>query len=223
MIRIALVDWLRSMRLIGRYASPFVRRVAVTMRIYDMPYEHESVMPFGEPEAGVAAVNPLARVPVLVLDDGETLIDSAAILDYLDEVAGPGNSLTPARGATRRIVLHRLAVALGAMEKLVAANYERHFRPKEIWHRPWLARCDAQVREGFRWLDQSFEGHWIAGGRMTQADVTLAVFWSFGRATRPGFFARLECARIEALTDRLEATQAFQSTQREADTLSQSL
>jgi glutathione S-transferase len=207
------------MRLIGRYASPFVRRVAVTMRIYGMPHEHESVIPFGEAKASLEAVNPITRVPTLVLDTGETLVDSAAILDHLDELAGPERALTPPSGEARRKVMRLLAVALGTMDKVVAVNYERRFRPKEIWHRPWLDQCDKQVIEGYRWLDGAFEGEWLTGERMTQADITLAVFWSFGRATRPNFMERLGCGRIEKLADRLEATAPFLTTQREAEPL----
>lgn len=207
------------MRLIGRHASPFVRRVAVTMRVYGMRYEHESVIPFGDAKASLEAVNPIARVPTLVLDTGEALVDSAAILDYLDELAGPDRALTPPSGAARRKVMRLLAVALGVMDKVVAVNYERRFRPREIWHRPWLDQCDKQVTDGYRWLDGMFEGDWLTGGRMTQADVTLAVFWGFGKATRPNFMDRLGCRRIEALADRLEATAPFLATQREAEPL----
>ncbi len=57
--------------------------------------------------------------------------------------------LTPATGPARRRVLTLLAVAHGANEKLVAGLYERHFRPREAWHRPWLDACDKQVRDGF--------------------------------------------------------------------------
>ena len=207
------------MRLIGRYASPFVRRVAVTMRLYGMPYEHESVIPFGETKAGLAPQNPITRVPVLVLDDGEALVDSAAILDYLDELAGPKRTLIPPSGSERRHVMQLLAVTLGTMDKVVAVNYERRFRPKELWHRPWLEQCDKQVIDGYHWLENAFEGEWLTGGRMTQADITLAVFWNFGTATRPNFMERLGCPRIEEMAARLEATPAFQATQREAEQL----
>ena len=54
---------------------------------------------------------------------------------------------------------------------------------------------------------------------MTQADITLAVFWGFGRATRPNFMDRLGCGRIAEMADRLEATAPFQATQREAEPL----
>lgn len=209
--------------LYGRYASPFVRRVAVTLRLYGIEYQHTPLMPFGPDKVELARFNPIGRVPALRLDDGEMLIDSAAILDYLDGLAGPDRSLTPASGPARRRVLTLLAVALGANEKLVAALYERHFRPREAWHQPWLAACDKQVRDGFTWLDAAHAGPWFTGVEMTQADITVAVFWLFGRAKRPRFFAGLGCGRLDNLAERLQATAAFQATVPEPEMLTDQL
>ena len=75
-------------------------------------------------------------MPALQLADGEMLIDSAVILDYLDGLAGPERALTPATGKARPRVLTLLAVAHGADEKLVISLYQRHFRPRDKWHRP---------------------------------------------------------------------------------------
>src|SRR5664279_2836970 len=166
--------------LYARHASPFVRRVAVTMRHYGIAYRHVPMMPFGPDKAELAKLNPIARVPALQLASCEMLIDSAVILDYLDQLAGPDRSLTPVAGPARRRVLTLLAVALGASEKLVAALYERHFRPREAQREPWLAACDKQVRDGFGWLNETCVGPWFTGAELTQADITLAVFWLFG-------------------------------------------
>ncbi len=211
------------MKLFGRYASPFVRRVAVTLRQYGIPYGHVAVMPFGDAKNTLREKNPIARVPVLELDDGECLVDSAVILDHLDSIGAPKRALVPPSGAARRHVLTCLAIETGVMDKLVAVLYERHFRPKEKWHQPWIDACEAQVRDGFSWLENRFEGHWLCGNHMTQADLSLAVFWSFGRAKRPGFFAHLDCPNIAELTDRLEATEPFRETAPEAEPLSRDL
>ena len=209
--------------LYDRYASPFVRRVAVTLRLYGIEYQHNPLMPFGPDKAELAKFNPIARVPALRLDDGEMLIDSAAILDYLDQLAGSERALTPHAGPARRRVLTLLAVALGANEKLVAGLYERHFRPREAWHAPWLDACDKQVRDGFSWLNAGFAGPWFTGKTMTQADITVAVFWLFGRAKRPRFFAGLGCDKLEDLAERLQGTSAFQPTTPEPEMLASEL
>jgi glutathione S-transferase len=151
------------------------------------------------------------------------LIDSAVILDYLDSLAGPERALTPAAGQARRRVLTLLAVAHGANEKLVAGLYERHFRPREAWHRPWLDSCDKQVSDGFAWLNDIFAGAWFLGDRMTQADITVAVFWLFACGKRPNFAARLRCEKLGELAERLQATSAFQATMPEPEPLTNEL
>ena len=189
------------------------------MQLYGLKYRHMPMMPFGPDKAELAKFNPVARVPVLQLADGEMLVDSAVILDYLDGLVGAERALIPAEGKERRRVLTLLAVAHGANEKLVVSLYERHFRPREKWHRPWLEACDKQVRDGFRWLNEEFAGPWFAGGQMTQADVTVGVFWLFARGKRPNFFAGLGCTKLDGLAGRLQETPAFQATLPEAETL----
>ena len=85
------------MILIGQYDSPFVRRVAIAMRLYGMAFEHRPWSTFGDAQR-IAAFNPLRRVPTLVLDEGDVLVDSVSILDHLDEVAGPAKALIANRG-----------------------------------------------------------------------------------------------------------------------------
>ena len=68
-----------------------------------------------------------------------------------------------AGGPERRKVLKYIAVELGIMDKLVAVLYERQFRPKEKWHRPWIDACDTQIRDGFKWVDNEINTHgWSA-------------------------------------------------------------
>ena len=90
-----------SMILIGQYDSPFVRRVAIAMRLYGLAFEHRPWSTFGDADK-IAPYNPLRRVPTLVLDDGEVLIESAAMLDYLDELVGPERAMIAANGPARR-------------------------------------------------------------------------------------------------------------------------
>ncbi len=73
-----------ALSLIGHYDSPFVRRVGVSLHILGIPFERQLLSVFSNADA-VRAYNPVGRVPALVLDDGECLVDSAAILDHLDE------------------------------------------------------------------------------------------------------------------------------------------
>ena len=85
------------MILVGQLDSPFVRRVAATLSHYEMTFDRHVLSVFGDRDE-VLRLNPLGKVPALIIDEGETLVDSAMIIDYLDELAGPARRLTPAAG-----------------------------------------------------------------------------------------------------------------------------
>lgn len=195
------------MILIGMFDSPFVRRVAVSMRLLDLPFEHRN-WSVGQDQAEIRLYNPLGRVPTLVLDDGETLIESSAILDYLDERVGPSRALLPREGDDRRHALRLMAIATGAADKGVAQLYENAFRPPEKRHAPWLERCREQMHGALRELDHhatTLDGQgWLLGARITQADITVACATTFLHEAlnlAPDLYPALlrQVARCEAL------------------------
>ena len=100
------------MLLIGMFDSPFVRRVAVTLKLLGIPFEHAN-WSVGRDFDRIRQYNPLGRVPTLVTANNERLFESAAILDYLDELVGPGRALMPASGPERRTALNLMAMATG--------------------------------------------------------------------------------------------------------------
>src|SRR5471032_742992 len=112
------------MILIGQYDSPFVRRVAIALRLYGLPFEHRPWSTFGDADR-IAAFNPLRRVPTLVLDSGEVLIESGAILDHLDASVGPSRAMIADTGDSRRHALKVCALATGLADKAVSLTYER--------------------------------------------------------------------------------------------------
>jgi len=112
------------MFLIGQYDSPFVRRVAIALRLYGLPFEHKPWSTFGDADK-IAPYNPLRRVPTLVLDSGEALIESTAILDSLDELVGPEKAMMAERGDLRRRQLRICALGSGLADKAVSLIYAR--------------------------------------------------------------------------------------------------
>ena len=141
------------MILIGMFDSPFVRRVAVSMNLLEIPYEHRN-WSVGKDFELIRQFNPLGRVPTLVLPDGEALIESGAILDFLDESAGSERALLPRSGKERREALRIVSIAVGAAEKGVLQVYERAFRPGEKRHEPWIERCRTQMQSALAELDR---------------------------------------------------------------------
>lgn len=162
------------MKLVGMFDSPYVRRVAISMRLLDLPFEHLN-WSIGKDQAKIAELNPLGQVPVLVLDDGEPLVDSAVILDHLDQIAGPARALVPASGDARRRVLGLTALATGVADKARLQMYERIFRPPGLQHEPLRLRLRAQMLATCERLEDACTdaGEWLVGDRITQADVSL--------------------------------------------------
>jgi glutathione S-transferase len=116
-------------------------------------------------------------MPALVLDDGETLIDSAAILDHLDQVVGPSRALIPPTGLDRRIALRILASATAACDKAVAINYERR-RPTEKISVNWLSRCRSQLDAALCELE-AFRLELPSHQTLRQIEITAACTYAY--------------------------------------------
>src|SRR5271170_6555819 len=104
------------MQLIGMLDSPYVRRVAISLRCLGIPFEHQSVSVFSTFEQ-FRKINPVVKAPTLICDDGEVLMESTLILEYAEALAAPGRSLMPAGIAERQHALRILGLALAACEK----------------------------------------------------------------------------------------------------------
>jgi glutathione S-transferase len=197
------------MLLIGVNRSPFTRRVAITLNVYGVPFEQRALSGFDN-RGEVRASNPLGRIPALVLESGETLIDSNAIIDHLDEVYGHDRPLTPRNGADRRAVLKVSALMMGACEKCLHAAYERNRRPPEKVYQPWIDDCIAQAKNAFAAVDAMIDPKqpYLLLERLTQGDVTTAVAERLARAL--GIDTETQTPRLRALTRRLAEEPAFQ-------------
>ncbi len=188
------------MQLVGRLLSPFVRRVAATLQVYGMAYESLPLSTISD-GAAIKGYNPVGRVPALILDDGEILIDSSAIIDHLDELAGDA-ALIPRAGAERRQVLRAVQIALGAAEKAVATYYEGHRRPEGLVWAENLANLQAQAQGGFAALDSMLTGDFLCLGRLTQADITALAGYDFVMKVMPTLLEG-QTPRLAALAARL--------------------
>jgi glutathione S-transferase len=201
------------MLLIGVNRSPYTRRVAITLTAYGVAYEQKCVSGFGNREE-VRAANPLGRIPALVLDTGETLVDSGAIIDHLDEAHGGDRPLTPASGGDRRAVLKVSAIMMGACDKALQAAYHRNHTPVEKRHQPRVDDCTAQVASALAAIDATVDpaAPYLLRGRLTQADITAFVA---ERLARFGLSMDTDAQfpRLRALTRKLAEEPAFRSTE----------
>src|SRR5258708_12606496 len=200
------------MLLIGVNRSPYTRRVAITLQAYGVSYEQRGRSGFGN-GAEVRAQNPLGRIPALVLDNGEVLVDSGAIIDHLDEVYGRDRALTPAAGADRRAVLKVAALMMGACDKGLHAAYERNHHPPEKVHQPWIDDCMAQMTTALAAVEATVDPAepYLLLGRLTQGDVTAFIAERLARGL--GINTEAQMPRLRALTRKLPEEPPFRSTE----------
>jgi glutathione S-transferase len=198
------------MILIGQYDSPFVRRVAIALRLYRIGYEHRAWSTFGDADR-IAAFNPLRRVPTLVLDNGEVLIESGAILDHLDETVGPSRAMIADAGDPRRHALKVCALATGLADKAVSLTYELVMHPTTS--DAWIARCRAQIGDVLAALEldkaaKPFARFW-SGDAIGHADIAVACALRFTREAHPGLFDEQRWAALAAHAATCEGLEAF--------------
>ena len=195
------------MILIGQYDSPFVRRVAIAMRLYGLAFEHRPWSTFGDGDR-IATFNPLRRVPTLVLDDGEALLESTAILDYLDELVGPDQAMIAGHGPQRRRALWICALATGLADKAVSLLYE-HVLRKDRQSQIWVERCRRQIGDVLDVLEKERAAvtspFWF-GLRIGHADIALACALRFTGEAHPDLF---DATRHPALADHAARCEAL--------------
>jgi glutathione S-transferase len=196
------------MILVGQYDSPFVRRVAVSLRVLGFDYQHDTRSVFADFEA-MRRINPIVRIPSLVLDDGEVLIDSAAILDWLDQSVGPERALVPPAGLERQRVLRRIALATGVIDKAGAATYERLIRPSAYRWPEWIERCRIQAAGAIEALAAE---PWQTAARLDQARITTACMIRYVRMTDPDLIFPGRYAALDELSANCESRPEFQAT-----------
>ena len=193
------------MILIGQYDSPFVRRVAIALRLYGLPFEHRPWSTFGEGDK-IAPYNPLRRVPTLVLDSGEALIESTAILDYLDDLVGAEKAMMAAHGETRRRQFRICALGNGLADKGVSLLYERVLRKDQF--KLWVERCEVQIGAVLALLEKERAAvktpYWF-GERVGHADIMIACALRFIGEAHPALFD----ARYPALQAHSAACEAL--------------
>jgi glutathione S-transferase len=163
----------------------------------------------------IAGYNPLLRVPVLVLDSGETLIDSSAILDHLDETVGEDRAMLPASGPRRRAALRICAFATGLAEKAVSLVYEEHMHalPSD----DIVARIRRQMTSALHLLETDRQArqttYWF-GGDIGHADIAVACALRFLAEAHPVFFELEKFPALAAHSALCQAMAAFaQSSQ----------
>jgi len=198
------------MQLIGMLDSPYVRRVAVSLQLLGLRFEHQSVSVFST-FAQFQKINPVVKAPSLVCDDGSVLMDSTLILQYTEAIAEPQASLMPRGTVELQRSLRIIGLALAACEKSVQIVYEHELRPAEKLHQPWLNRVTGQLLAAYGALEEEITRRPLAASSLgiDQAGVSTAIAWHFTQQMLPQVVAASSYPALQAFSRQAEALPEF--------------
>ena len=200
------------MQLIGMLDSPYVRRVAVSLQLLGLPFEHRPVSVFRHFDE-FRRINPTVKAPSLICDDGMVLMDSSLILEYAERFPTRRRSLVPADGAGLQRDLQRVGLALAACEKSVQIVYERQLRPAEKVHAPGVERVSGQLRAACAGLEAAYAAQpvTVAEDSLSRGDVASAVAWYFIQDMVPDAVPAADYPALGALSAQAESLPAFRA------------
>lgn len=198
------------MKLIGMLDSPYVRRVAISMRLLGLPFEHAAVSVFRGFDA-FQRINPVVKAPTLVCDDGTVLMDSTLMLTYVEALAG--RSLQAHEPAALLRELRLTGLALAACEKTAQIVYERGLRPAEKRHEPWIERVSGQLTAACAELDAELARQPLAASEagLNQAAISVGVAWTFLQCMLPEVVPAAGFPHLAAHAAAVEALPVFRA------------
>lgn len=198
------------MKLVGMLDSPYVRRVAISLRLLGLPFQHASISVFRGFDA-FQRINPVVKAPTLVCDDGTVLMDSTLLLQYAECLAG--RSLLPAEPAALAHELHLIGLALAGCEKTAQIVYERALRPAEKRHDPWVQRVTGQLRAAYGDIETALASRPLAVSpdALGQGALTVAVAWTFSQSVVAEQLPAAEFPHLAAHAATCEALAVFRA------------
>jgi glutathione S-transferase len=210
------------MQLIGMLDSPYVRRVAISLQLLRLRFDHRSISVFSTFEQ-FREINPVVKAPSFICDDGEVLMDSTLIIEYAEALAAGRRSLMPGAPFERQHALHQIGLALAACEKSIQIVYERNLRPAEKLHEPWIARVTGQLLAAYRILETDLIARPLAvtSAAINQAGVSVAVAWQFTQQMLPEVVPGANYPALRELSAKAEALPEFTAAPHGAGTYRQ--
>lgn len=200
------------MKLIGMLDSPYVRRVAISMQLLGIEFEHQALSVFRDFDQ-FQAINPTVKAPTLICDNGKVLIDSSLILNYLDSISAGKRTLMPHSISEYQSALRVVGLALTACDKSVQLVYEQMLRPKDKQHQAWIDRVRQQLTDCYSLLEQELKQATLGArsDNIRQTGITTACAWYFTQNMLPGVISSLDFPLLATYSDKVERLQEFQA------------
>jgi glutathione S-transferase len=197
------------MRLIGMLDSPYVRRVAISLDVLGVAFDHEAVSVFSTFEK-FKSINPVVKAPSLVCDDGTVLMDSSLILQFVEAAKTNSKSLWSKDSVQLQHEFRAVSLAMAACEKAVQCVYELHLRPMAAQYEPWLERVKGQLIAALSLLETEVANRQKDFERaVNQECITIAVVWQFIQSMLPDVVEKNDYIKVMTLSARMELTGSF--------------
>lgn len=199
------------MKLIGSLASPYVRKVRVVLAEKKLDYQFvlENVW---AADTTINQLNPLGKVPSLIMEDGDVLIDSRVMVEYLDTLT-PVCKLLPPNGRERADIKCWEALADGVLDAAILVRLERTQRPPELQSEQWIARQMLKVQNGLEVVAARLgESPYCAGIHYSLADVAVGCMLGWLSFRFPEIAWRTSHPNLARLYDKLSERQSFKDT-----------
>ena len=205
------------MKLIIATPSPYARKVRIALHEKNLAFEEIVDIPWN-PGTAAPALNPLGKIPILILDDGRTIYDSRVIVEYLDTLGHPPQLIPDDPG--QRIAVKQIeALADGICDAIVLIAIEGR-RKAGLQSGDWVARQRAKVDAGTRALNDLLAGKtWAVGDALSLADVAAATALGYLDLRLPDFPWRTFYPELVAFEARLSARPSFRRSQPSAQTI----
>ena len=201
----------KTMKLVGPWISGFTRRTGITLKLLGIPFEHLDLNAYTQKDE-VRRYSPMGKVPALVLDDGEVLVDSPGIIDMLYEMAGPEKVLMPPSRAQRLQARQLIGIGLNIYPKLTAL-YDENQRPANYRLQSAIEGFAEQAIIGLKLLEAEARDGWLVNDQLSQADVMAVVcYQGASMFVLPDFVNAQSFPRLAALAERAMKIDAFAST-----------
>ena len=197
-----------TLKLIGSYTSPYVRKVRILLSEKNIPYEFV-LDDVWSTQPHVVQLNPLGQVPCVVLATGETLTDSRSIGEYLEWIA-PSNAHDEM--AQRFAILKWQALAEGLIDTAVKYRVEQ-IRPESVQWQDWFLRQKGKLERCFRVLDTHLATqNWLANNQYSIADLTLQCALNFIDFRMSDWHWRADFPNLKRFEAQLASTPIYQET-----------
>lgn len=199
-----------EMKLVGSLTSPYARKVRTVLAEKKIECEFTIDSPWNA-DSAVPDLNPLGKIPVLILDDGATLYDSRVIVEYLDALT-PNNRLIPAGGRERIAVKRWEALADGVCDAAASAFLEMK-RPAAQRSTEWIERQRVKMNAGVQAMAADLgDSLWCHGNGITLADLALGCALGYLEFRFADIEWQQRYPNLQVLYSKLMARPAFADT-----------